>query len=154
MSSPLDDFTTAIQAEIAATITHYQALAKDGLTIDEIWELANSALASFTHIVELAGTLNNISGPDKKAAVMAAAAKFYDTVIAPIALTGNPIIERTLIDPLLKQVFLKLASGAIDSLVAIFSRVNWGNGPVTPPVVPPLTPPVTPPVTPPSWFPY
>lgn len=55
-------------------------------------------------------------GGDKKAAVMALAAEFYDRVIQPIDLPGPD----TVLDPLLRSLWLQIADVTVDGIVALF----------------------------------
>lgn len=54
-------------------------------------------------------------GPDKKAAVLQAAADFYDRVIAPLDLPGPDAV----LDPLVRAMWLQLCDHAIDGLVVL-----------------------------------
>lgn len=125
-ASNFDLFTT-VETQIDEIIAHYKTLAVDGITVTEIWELAQSGIASFMKIVEAAG---NFTAAEKKAAVLQAADRFYDKVIAPLDIPNVPeFLEARVVDPAIKSVFLKLVAGAIDSLTNIFNRVGWQDVP-------------------------
>jgi hypothetical protein len=61
------------------------------------------------------------SGAEKKAAAMELAAKFYDSVLAPLEI---PYVPDSVADPLLRVMFLKMADYVIDSIVAWLKSVS------------------------------
>ena len=88
------------------TLKARQALAKVGVPF----------LAAAVRLAEETGA----PGGDKKAAVMALAAEFYDRVIQPIDLPGPDQI----LDPLLKQLWLQIADVTVDGIVALFKSTE------------------------------
>jgi hypothetical protein len=60
------------------------------------------------------------TGAEKKAAVLALAAEFYDEVIEPIDLIGPDAV----IDPLLRTAWLKGLELTIDGIVAWFKSIS------------------------------
>lgn len=104
-----------------AIIAHYKSLAKDGWTLAEIWEMTQSATASFIKLVQSVDA--SLATASLKEIVLAAAADFYDQVIAPIDIPHIPnFIETRFVDPKVKEIFLKLVTGAVDSLNKVFGR--------------------------------
>lgn len=115
----------AVLPQVDEIISHYKTLAKDGWTVTEIWELAQSGVASFMRLVEAAGEYTSV---EKRDAVLKAAALLYDRVIAPLDIPNVPeFLERSLVDPAIKKFFLQLVAGAIDSLTNVFNRVGWDD---------------------------
>lgn len=118
---------TSVAKQIDEIIAHYKQLTKDGWTVDEVWEMTQSGIASFMKVIE---TIGGISAQQKKAVVLEAASRFYDRVIAPLDIPRVPeFLETRLVDPAIKNFFLKLVSGAVDSLTNIFNRVGWSDVP-------------------------
>ena len=119
------EFYDHVNAMIDTMIADYKAANADGrLTFKEMLTLVYNASASFVKLVETA-KLN--SGPEKKTVVLSAIEKFYDTVVAPIDITGIPNVVEGLVDTAIKTLILTLASAWIDSLVTIFNRIGWGD---------------------------
>lgn len=151
----------SVKAQVQGVIDYYKSASRDGMTPAEWVELLSSAVASFMRLFE---QLTPASGDDKKAAVLYAVELLYDQVIAPINISYVPdVIEKTLVDPILKQVVLHLASGLIDSFANIFNRTGWfdvppgTNGGKTQPAQPtpaPVPAPPMPPQLPPGFVPY
>lgn len=141
------DATTLIETvkqELADLIAHYKKATEDKkFTLAEVWEITTSAIAGVMRIVEAAGSF---SGASKKEVVMAFASDFYDKVIAPLDIPYVPALIEGRVDAALKDVFLKLVDGAVESLVNIFNRTGWfdvpsgtngangGTAPSTPPI--------------------
>lgn len=119
---------TTVRDQVAALIEHYKKVTEDKkLTLSEAWSLATSAVAGVMRIVEAAG---DFDGKLKKEAVLLFAASFYDQVIAPLDIPYVPsLIENRMVDPALKEVFLKLVDGSVESLVNIFNRTGWFDVP-------------------------
>ena len=115
----LDD----VRTELNTVIQHYKDLSKDGFTIVEVWDLATSAVASIAHVIEM--TSDSTDAVDKKAVAMLAAEALYDNVIAPIDIPYIPnIVEKNVVDPAFRVVFLKLASGAYDAVLKVLNRTG------------------------------
>lgn len=115
------ELLNSVRDELNSVITHYKELSKDGFTLAEVWDLATSAVASIVQVIEL--TSNSQDKVDKKAIVMVAAGVLYDEVIAPMDIPFVPgIVENRVVDPALRVVFLKLASGAADAILKVFNR--------------------------------
>lgn len=77
----------------------------------------SEALSIFFDAVERlvsAASALSLPGADKKAAVMSAVGKLYDTLIEPIDLPGPDVI----VDPALKKVLLVFADGLVEFFVA------------------------------------
>lgn len=121
------DLYALISQQVNEIIAHYKEKAKDGWTLSEVWQLMQSATASF---MKLAESFNEYTGDEKKKAVLKAAELFYDQVIAPIDIPTIPsFLETTLVDPAIRKLFLKLTDGAIDALTNLFNRVGWYDVP-------------------------
>lgn len=134
-----------VNDQVMDLLDHYKKVTEDrNLSLDEVWALTTSAIAGVMRIVEAAG---DFDGPVKKEAVLAFASSFYDQVIAPLDIPYIPaMIENRLVDPALKNVFLQLVSGSVESLVNILNRTGWfdveigmngangGTAAVTPPI--------------------
>lgn len=109
-----------LKAEVEKVIAEYKAAYADSkLTLAEVWGLFQSVIQV---LVKLASEVE-ASGDEKKEAVLAALDKFYDEVIAPIDIAVVPNFVEPITDKFLKGLFLQLASGSIDSVVA-FLKVN------------------------------
>lgn len=135
---------STVKQQLADLIAHYKKATEDKkLTLAEVWELSTSAVAGVMRIVEAAG---DFDGKSKKEVVLAFAADFYDQVIAPLDIPYVPSLIEGRVDAALKDVFLKLIDGAVESLVNIFNRTGWfdvpagtngangGTAPSTPPI--------------------
>jgi hypothetical protein len=69
-----------------------------------------------------------LSGPEKKALVVAAVVEFYKKVLEPLGIPGVPaLLTNTLIDPLIERELPPLIGGVIDGLVAIFNKYGVGH---------------------------
>lgn len=122
---------SAIRGEIDKLIAHYKQSASDGLSLPEVFNLFSDFVASCVRIVDLfaARSSHKILGADKKAAVLAAVGVFYDNVIAPLDIPYVPeLLEKRFVDPALRSLFLRLAEGLIDTLVAMLNRATGGGG--------------------------
>lgn len=143
-----------LDAELTALLAHYKALARDGMEFAEIWELFQDAVASAARVIKQAhaadDTLLEIT--------LAFATTLYDTVIGPIDLPKVPnVVEKRIVDPLIRTLFLSLVQGSIKSLMKIFGRTGWfdvpgDNGASPVPVGPKADNPV--PSTPDGFVPY
>lgn len=116
-----DEIAQAIQDVIN---TYKQSVADGKLSLQEIFTLSHSAIASF---VRLAESVGGYSGAEKKAAVLAAIDQFYDEVIAPIDVQSIPNFLEPVVDRALKQLIRVVAESTIDSLVNIFNKTGWGK---------------------------
>lgn len=138
-----------MKAAVADVIAFYKEAAKDGLTLNEVWSLTTKAVGT---LVTVAEGFKEFGGADKKAAVLAAAGEFYDAVLAPIDIPKVPdFLERTVVDPALRQVWLKVVDGMVDGLVGIFNKTQWPTLPAAPAPAQPGTPAAP---TLPGWQPY
>lgn len=146
----------SLEAELTALRDHYKAMAVDGLSVAEIWELAQSAVASAMKIAK--DFKGDIGDQTLQEYAMAFAGQFYDEVIAPIDLPKIPnIIETRFVDPALRSVFLLLIQGSIKTIINLLGRTGWvdvpgQNGADADPVVPDASNPV--PETPSGFIPY
>ncbi len=119
-----DDLKGAINTIIA----HYKEATADGkLTFTEIFALSGKALASFVQLIET--FTDNVTGEEKKQAVLAALDTFFDEVISPIDIKGIPNFIEPVVDSSLKKLCMTLAGAGIDALVAIFNKTGWGPQP-------------------------
>lgn len=146
----------AVEAELNALRDHYKALAVDGMTWLEVWELLQNAVAAALRVAkQYDETADNATLTDF---AVAFASKFYDDVIAPIDLKKIPnLIETRFVDPAIKHLFMALVEGSIKSLINVFNRTGWfdtpgENGADSTPVQPDPTSPV--PQTPGGFVPY
>lgn len=143
-----------LDQELSALLDHYKALSRNGMEFSEIWELFQSAVASAARVVKQANadddTVLEIS--------LAFAASVYDGIIAPIDLPKVPnVVEKRIVDPLIRTLFLNLVEGSIKSMIKIFGRTGWFdtpgvNGAIPVPVGPKVDNPV--PATPDGFVPY
>lgn len=106
----------SIAAFFAETKRQLEAAKADGkLSNEELWQLFYSGVK---RAVQTAKDLP-LAGADKKAAVLDAAGKLYDTVIAPIDIPYIPaILENSVVDPMLKTLYMDSLSGLIEIFVA------------------------------------
>lgn len=66
-----------------------------------------------------AAEMLDVAGADKKTAVLAALATFFDDVIAPLDIPSVPnLLESTVVDPAMRMVFLGMAGWVIEIFVA------------------------------------
>jgi hypothetical protein len=96
-----------------------EANADKKLTLSEVWAIFQTAIHTLVKLAEEVNGAGN--GEEKKEAVLAALDKFYDDVIAPIDLVVVPNLVEPAADRFLKGLFLQLASGSIDSMVAFLT---------------------------------
>jgi hypothetical protein len=119
-----------LKHDFDALVVQYKADAKDGMSVAEIWSLALGAVASLVRLVE--GVAPTMGGADKKTAVLQLAASFYDQVLAPLDIPYVPEpLERMIVDPTIKKIFLQLVGGSVDRLVQIFNRTTAEAGRTT-----------------------
>lgn len=113
---------TAISDRIAGFIAKYKESTADGtLSLAEIFNLTNRAIADFAVAVEVIGG----AGEDKKAAVLLALGDFYDQIIKPYNIPGVPdILENTIVDPYGRTVFISIVDGLIDGMVRVFNKTK------------------------------
>jgi hypothetical protein len=117
------NLTEQMDGHVAKFITRARESMPANLSLDEVWSMAIRAV---TFLVLLAEQFRGASGADKKEAVLAAAAKFYDEVIAPIDIPKVPeFLEAGLIDPILKKLWLRLVAVLVDGLVHVFNQAGW-----------------------------
>lgn len=104
-------------------IAQYKAAMADSvLTWQEGMKLVASSVATFVRLVE---KFQGYTGAEKKEVVLTAIGQLFDEVIAP-ALDGKiPTWINPMVDKLLKQVMLELASAWIDSTVNVFNVMGW-----------------------------
>lgn len=115
-----------LQGAIDQIIADYKAANADGkLSFSEIFTLVGNAVASFVHLTEDFG---EGTGPEKKAAVIAAIDRFFDEVITPIDIKGIPNFLESIFDSSLKSLVLALADGWVDTIVKVFNRLGWSGG--------------------------
>ena len=108
------DLYALIEKYVVDTRDSINKAKADGITLSEASEIAGDAIR---RLVTLANELN-VSGPEKKRAVMDAAGKLYDTLIAPLDIPKIPeFVEARFVDPLLKQVWLEVISGVVETFV-------------------------------------
>ena len=113
-----------IKEQVDSIIKEYREISADGtFTVAEVWKMSQDAAASFVKIAEA----YEATGADKKAAVMEAAAKFYDEIVAPIDIKQIPNVVEPIFDKFARVLFLELISGAIDSLVTV-SKATFTKG--------------------------
>ncbi len=93
-----------------------------GLKLHDAWKIFNDAINQLVVLAEQ--TLIELSGPEKKAEVLAALALFYDRVIGPIDLPYIPNVIEPLLDSTAKAIMLDLADKTIDSTVKILKSLN------------------------------
>ena len=100
-----------VKADIDALLADYRSRAADGITLKDMYSLGSEAVARFMQLVEKYGGL----GVDKKAAVMEAAGRFYDDIIAPIDLPGPDLV----VDKIARQIWLYAVDAAVDGLCRV-----------------------------------
>ncbi len=139
----------SLEVQLNALLAHYKAAAVDGLTLAEIWELVNNAIASATTIVKDAKAEVG-SDATAKEVVLHFAEQLYDEVIGPYDLPKIPnLIENRFVDPALKVVYMHLITGALNSLFKVAAR------PLPAPAPAPTGPDgSTPPTLPDGFVPY
>lgn len=94
--------------------------------LTSLWTIASGVISKLVVEVEQQDVTPDVPGADKKTLVLETLAKFYDDVIAPLDIPYVPgIVEKTVVDPALRKVFLELASGTIDVLVSIYNKVGF-----------------------------
>lgn len=124
-----------VEAQLKALIAHYKTVAVDGLTVEEIWELVQDAIASAMRIIKSADAQSgNTPSLTFDEVIMHFAEEFYDQVLGPIDLPKIPnVIETRFVDPALRGAFLRLVRGMVNSLKKILGRAGWeADAPATP----------------------
>lgn len=107
-----------LKEQVTVLADEYKLIIADKkVTMDELWKLFQLASVALVKMAEQVGG----TGPEKKAAVMAALDKFYDDVIAPMDIQYVPNMVEPYVDGLLKKIALQMASGGIDALVAFMN---------------------------------
>jgi len=114
-----------IDVAVGQIIAKYKEAAVDGLTLGEVFTLAQNAVATLVQLTEKYG---GFSGAEKKEAVLAALDRLYDEVIAPIDIAQIPNWIEPMFDKFAKQLILYLADSWINSLVNVFNKTGWGSG--------------------------
>ncbi len=94
----------------------------DSLSIPDTWNIFNTALSQIVLTIET--YLKDLIGPEKKALALAYLERFFDEVLVPIDIPWVPAWLEKILDPLIKKLFLQLASGAIDALVSTLNKTG------------------------------
>lgn len=119
------DLFNDIESSVDLIIADYKASVADGkVTFAEIFKLLTNSVGSFVKLVE---DFSDYSGSQKKAAVLAAIEKLFDTVIAPMDIEAIPNIVEGILDNAVKQLVLTVADGLIDAIVNIFNKSGWNT---------------------------
>jgi len=104
-----DDLKNQIDIVLAAAKT---ATADKQVTLREAVTIG---LEVFSAVAIAAKALPNASHDEKKAVLIQVADEFYKQVLQPIDIPGIPdFIESRFVDPMLGNVFSKMAEGVID----------------------------------------
>lgn len=110
----MSDLYDVVKVEIDKVIKEAKDSYADGvLSLGEVWGLGQDLVFSIMTIVEA----YNATGADKKAAVMIAASRLYDEVLAPIDIPKIPNVIEPSFDKFGRVLFLELISGSIDYMV-------------------------------------
>ena len=83
-------------------------------------------ISSLLRIVE---STAGFTPAERKAAVLKMVGDFYDQVFTPMIVEKFPLVGNRWIAPAGREMFLEIASGAIDSLTDIFNRTGWFDVP-------------------------
>ncbi len=144
----------SVQAELTALIAHYKERLSDGLQIKDVWELVNDAIASAARVVQEAQS--EFGGLTKREVVLHFAAQLYDEVIGPWDIPKIPNwIETRWIDPRVRDLYMMLVEGALNSFVKVANRTGWFDVPESPEQPAQPGDPVTPePEAPAGFIPY
>jgi hypothetical protein len=117
-----------IAAEIAALIAHYRGTMGASVSTAQLGQIATAAVASLLRLVKESGA--NLTQAEVDAVVLEAAGELFDVLAPLLDIPFVPaVIETTVIDPALKDVFLKLVEGAMAALAGIFDRIGWTEPP-------------------------
>lgn len=151
------DLYDSVKFSLQDMVARFQAARGDGtITIAEGVQLLTHAVGHLVRVVEsLGGT-----GAQKKDAVVRAAQRFYDEVLAPLDLPFVPnLLERTVVDPLIGRAVPVVVGGLIDGIVDFFNTSGWPSSPGVPELPPPPSGNPAPEVPgqatpPPGWKPY
>mgnify|MGYP001585036478 CR=1 FL=1 len=103
------DFTT----ELAAYIARAKLAAQDGLTLREVCELIMGLVILGVRSAE---SFTGVSGPDKKAAIMDAAGRLFDTLAPHVLLPPPWSFVATLALKVVRPIVLHFADGAIEAV--------------------------------------
>jgi hypothetical protein len=116
------DLYNTLDKAIAVLKSEYDRLKGDDgkISLADAWALFQTGIAELVKVAELL----DVTGPEKKVMVLDALEKLYDEVIAPIDLKPVPNIIEPMVDKVLKQLFLTLANGAIDSMVLLLFKTK------------------------------
>jgi hypothetical protein len=105
----------SLQKQVETFIAHTQMLAQDGLTLTEVGQI----FGEFTWLaVHAAEDLQDASGEDKKAAVLAAVSYLYGVVAPFIPLPWFVQPFRSVLREPIRQIVLLTVSGLIEVIVA------------------------------------
>lgn len=140
-----------LEAEYQKVIDDYKAKVVDGLTFQEMLELLTLATASF---LDLSRYLAEADRDTLRGAVIQAATKFYNEVLAPIDIPSIPNwLENRIVDPLIGQAVPLLVASLVDALLKILPETtDHLGGPQDHPE--PAEEPTDPVTTPAGWVPY
>lgn len=104
-----------------------ESLADGKLTMHEVMTLMCNGASTFTRLIEQLNPADG-QGAQKKEVALEVIGQFYDTVLAPIDITGIPNFLEPMVDSAVRSLLLSIGSAAIDSSVALFNRLGWGDG--------------------------
>lgn len=130
-SQPALDLGAQMESAVEELIALYkQRTAARPFSYDDVWTVCITGTGSLVRIAE---SFAGFESAAKRDAVMAALAKFYDDVIAPLSIPGVPgVLEHWVIDPMLRMLFLKCGAGAIEACVVMYNRLGWNDTPNQP----------------------
>lgn len=111
VAAPLDSFTAKVSAFVAAA----RSAATDGLTWAEFGQLLVSLLRLCVTTLD---AVTGMSGAEKKAAVLAAAASLFDAV-ADKAVPSAAFPLWVLVRPAVRSLVLAIAAGAMEQVLTI-----------------------------------
>ena len=105
---------TEIQAEIQALIALYTTLKNDDgkISLADAWQIFQLAIED---LANLATTLN-VANDQKKQLILDALNEVFDQVISGVELNYVPKLLIPIVDKVLKELFLNLASGVLNKI--------------------------------------
>lgn len=86
------------------------------------WNVFQQALSEITVLIER--VYLDVTGPEKKKAAMDAAEVFFDSVLTAVLLPYIPSFLQWIFKTQIRYIFLQLANGSIDALVATFNSLG------------------------------
>lgn len=90
--------------------------------VTDAWNLFQTAIAELVKLIE--ELAKDLPGPEKKRIAMQYVEQLFDRIIVGIDIPYVPDFFEKILDKYLKKLFVKLADGAIDSIVTLLNNLG------------------------------